>query len=530
MLAVRLVREGVTGAFGAQLRSMLAAAGKRRLVAFAGGLGVTVALQSSTATALIAASLAGRGLMATATGLAIMLGADVGTTLVPQLLSFGHGWIGPLLLAAGVSIRYGARVGRWRELGTAVIGVGLLLLALRLIVAATAPLEHSRLLADIVEPMADEPLIALVLGAGLAWLMHSSLAVVLLVMSLAATAAVPVPLAFALVLGANIGAGVPPVAMTAKHGAAARRITLGNLSLRIMGGAAALAALEPMGALVQAIEPGAARQVADFHTAFNLALAVIFLPLAGPIGRLAGRLIPDDQPGEAADRPRYLDRGILAMPSEALAAAARETMRMGDLVEIMLRRSIDVLRNDDAVLLQDITRMDDAVDRLHEAIKLYLAEVSRAPMSETESRRYVEILTFTINLEHIGDIIDKSLMELAAKKIRERVSFSAEGLREIGDIHAKVLQNMQLALNVFMTFDLGLARRLLGEKTMLREAELAAMDHHFARLRAGRRETIDTTSLHLDVIRDLRRINSHLTSAAYPILEEAGALQPSRLR
>ena len=208
----------------------------------------------------------------------------------------------------------------------------------------------------------------------------------------------------------------------------------------------------------------------------------------------------------------------------------RETLHMGDLVADMMRQALVVIEKSDIKLVRDVEKADDAVDQLHEAIKLYLIKVSKAEMSDEESQRYIEILTFTTNLEHVGDIIDKNLMELAAKKIKNRYAFSPEGLDEIRRFHARVMDNLRLSFNVFATRDVALARRLLAEKSAMRAAELAAADSHFARLREGRPESIETSSIHLDVMRDLKRINGHLTSVAYPILEIAGELRDSRLR
>jgi phosphate:Na+ symporter len=235
---------------------------------------------------------------------------------------------------------------------------------------------------------------------------------------------------------------------------------------------------------------------------------------------------------ESADpgQPRHLDPNVLDTPSEALACAMRETLYMGDRVADMLRQALVVFEKSDPKLMKEVEKSDNAVDGLHEAIKLYLVNASMAEMSEEESRRYIEILTFTTNLEHVGDIVDKNLMELAGKQIKKQYAFSAEGLEDICRIHARVMDNVRLAFNVFATRNVTLARRLLAEKAAMRNAEQEAADAHFARLRQGRPESIETSSIHLDVIRDLKRINGHLTSVAYPILEVAGELRDSRLR
>jgi len=258
--------------------------------------------------------------------------------------------------------------------------------------------------------------------------------------------------------------------------------------------------------------------------------ALVFMPFIKPVADLCRRQFPEENTNWYPGQPRYLDPSVIDSATEALAAATRETHALGDLVADMLDRSLTVIEKDDARGIKQIEKADNAVDKLHEAIKLYLIKVSRGGMSDEDSRRFVEILTFTTNLEHIGDIIDKNLMELATKKIRHKLAFSREGLQELRQIHSQVRDNLQLAFNVFTLRDVRLARKLLNGKPLLREAEVQSTNSHFARLRAGRAESLETSSIHLDIIRDLKRINSHVTSVAYPILEAAGELLESRLR
>ena len=526
---VRMVRTAVTRAFGADLRRFLGYGLANRFSAFLAGIGVTLAVQSSTATALIVASFAGQGLVGPVPALAVMLGADVGTSLVAQVLTLRLAWLSPVLIAAGVGLFLASEGGRMRHIGRALIGPGLMLLALSQIVSASGTLREATGLVTLATAIGHEPVLALLLGAALAWLSHSSLAIVLLVGSFAHNRIVAVDLAAALVLGAAIGSGIAAVTATLALGGAARRPAVGNLLIRAVGAFAALfllpVALPPLAAL--AADP--AQQLILFYVLFNTVLAFLALPCIGPIAGLMRRLLPDPVVEDDPGAPRYLDRGALDTPTEALACAARETLRMGDEVERMLRRTIDVLRRDDDKLARQIEEADNRVDRLHEAIKLYLTAVPRSELDEQESRRYIEILTFATNLEHIGDIIDKNLMELAQKKIKSKVKFSEAGFRDISAFHAMVLDNLRLSFNVFMSRDVGLARQLLSLKAEVRDAELRSQDQHHTRLSEGRLDTIRTTSLHADVIRDLKRINSHLTSVAYPILEAAGELAASRL-
>lgn len=517
-------------AYGPSLRNAISVCTGNRIKAYGAGLGVTSLVQSSTATALIVSNFAGRGMVATAAALALMLGADLGSTLLAQVLSLGVGWLSPILIALGVIVFLSVEAGRPRHLARTVIGLGLMLLALNLIGTASAPLRDSQGLVSVFALLSNERLIAMLLAALLTWLAHSSLAIVLLIMSFAASGIVPVPLALTLVIGANIGGALAPVIMTMGGSAQARRVPLGNLMMRALGGVVALATLDLILPYVSLIEADAARQVVNFHTGFNLALGLVFLPLVSSVARLCERLLPDSPNGSDEMEPRNLDPHAIGSPNVALACASREALRMGDTVYDMLDRSMQALLGHNTALVREVESCDDQVDSLHEAIKLFIVETSKSEMDAEESRRAVEILSFTANLEHIGDIIDKNLMELASKKIRNRLNFSPEGRCELEQFHGTVLENCQLALNVFVSRDLEMAQSLLEKKQALRDDELAAASSHYSRVGAGRAESIETSSIHLDIIRDLKRINSHLAAVAYPILEEAGVLRSSRLK
>jgi len=531
MWGLHMVQTGIMRAYGSELRSFLSTALRNRFRAFAFGVGVTAMLQSSTATALMAASFTAGGSLALTSALAIMLGANVGTTLVVQVLSFDVSVAAPALLLGGILVfRHGERT-RWRDLGRVAIGLGLMLLSLHILLGTLAPAEDAPGMRALLAAITAEPILNLLLGALLAWAAHSSVAVIVLVMSLANTTFVSPVASLALVLGANLGSAINPLFEIAAAGnPAARRLPVGNLLNRLVGCALVFPFLQSIAGILPAIDYNPARQVADFHTAFNLALALLWIFPLNQIAALLVRLLPERKKAADASTPLYLDSSVLATPSVALTCAAREVLHMGDIVETMLRQTMTAFATDDRKLVGEIEKMDNAVDDLHEAIKLYVTDVTRESLDDQDGMRAMEIISFSINLEHIGDIIDKNLMELASKKIKNRFKFSAEGAADLEDLHRRVLGNLRLALGVFLSGDVAVARQLLREKVTIREAERAAAESHFARLREGRPESIETSSLHLDILRDLKRIHSHICSVAYPVLERAGELQPSRLK
>ncbi len=526
-----IVRTGVMRVFGADLRRLLGGSVSNRFKAFAAGLGVTAVVQSSTATAMLTSSFVGQGLIATAPALAVMLGADVGTALVAQFFSLDLGWLSPLLILVGVILFLSQQNRTAGRLGRVAIGLGLIMLALRLITETAAPLTEAAEVRVLFATLTGDHALDMLLGALLTLAAYSSLAVVLLVSTFAASNLIAPEVAVGLVLGANLGGGLLAVLASLRAGVEARRVALGNLGFKVFGCVVALLALDPVLALLAAIDGDASRMALNFHLGFNLLLAALFIAWIGPIGRLLERLLPAAAvTANDASAPRYLDPVALETPALAIACAAREALRLGDLVESMLKSLLLALRDNDAQAVQSLRRADDDVDRLYTSIKLFLTQISREGLQEKEARRWTEIMSLTINLEHVGDIVDKNLLEMAEKKIRKRLSFSEAGMLEICTLHARVVANLQLGLNVFINGDLASARRLLAEKEQIRELERAYADTHLQRLADNTLQSIETSALHLDIIRDLKRINSHITSIAYPILEQAGALAPSRLR
>jgi phosphate:Na+ symporter len=527
---LHMVRSGIMRAFGSELRRVLGAALRNRFLALLAGIGVTALLQSSTATGLLMTSFAARGLVELVPGLAVMLGANIGSTLIVQALSFDVSALAPVLFLAGLlAFNFGGRT-ITRDLGRVAIGLGLMLLSLHILIDTLAPAENAPSVRVVLAAITSEPVLCVLFAAVLTWAAHSSAAVVLLVMSLAYSHFVSPVAALALVLGANLGSAINPLLEGSRANLASRRLPVGNMLNRLAGVALVLPFVAFIADIFARFDPNPARMAADFHTVFNLVLAVAFVFVLDGVAKLLEWLLAESPQQPDAAVPLYLDETAIRTPSVALACAARETLHMGDVIEAMLKQAMTALLSNDRKLAAEVSRMDNIVDRLDEATKLYITKLTRESLDEREGARAMEIVAFVINLEHIGDIIDKNLMELAAKKIKHKYEFSKEGAAELEAFHKRTLENLKLAFSVFINQDVPTARRLIEEKTQLRTAELGSADSHLARLRDGRPESIETSSLHLDVLRDLKRIHSHICSVAYPVLEAAGELQPNRLK
>jgi phosphate:Na+ symporter len=491
---LHMVHSGILRAFGPELRRALSRALGNRFAAFAAGLGLTALLQSSTATALMTASFVTEGMVGLVPALAIMLGANVGTTLIVQLLSFNIAAVAPVLFVIGlVAFRGGGRT-RIKDMGRVAIGLGLTLLALHILVDTLAPAEQAPVVRTLLGAITGDPLMCVVIAAALTWAAHSSVATVLLIMSLAYSNFITPAAALALVLGANLGSAINPLFEGVRRDdPRSYRLPAGNLINRIVGVVLVLPFLQPIAERFVAVQPDVSKMTASFHVAFNVVLAVVFLALLDPLAKLLEKAFPARASVADTNAPRYLDPAALDTPSLALTDAARETLHMGDIVEVMLRKVMTALMTNDRALVVEVSKMDNAVDRLDEAIKLYVARLTGSSLDEREAKRAMEIVSFSINLEHVGDIIDKNLSELADKKAKRKLQFSAEGAAELEAFHRRILESLRAAFGVFMSGNVDDARKLIREKAELRTAEVAAAERHFDRLREARTETMETT-------------------------------------
>jgi phosphate:Na+ symporter len=524
-----LVRTGILRVFGANLRQVLARSISNRYTAAIAGVGVTAVLQSSTATALIVASFVGQGLITLPLALAVMLGADVGTSLVTVVFSFDLSWLSPLLIFSGVVLfisRQSTNVGRF---GRVLIGLGLMLLALRLISESTGIMVQSPVVKALLASISSDILLEITVGALLAVLSYSSLAIVLLVATLAGSGIIPLEMALGLVLGANLGSGILGVMTTARSVVEVRHVPMGNLVFKAVG---VLVALPLIGLWFRWLRPylgSDASAVVLFHLSFNIVLGVLFIAFVHPTARLVTLWLPKPE-RPANGRPHHLDPSALATPSLAISCAAREALHQADIVETMLLGILTVVKNNDLRLAEELRKLDDTVDELYSAIKYYLTKISREALGEEESRRWTDIISFTINMEQIGDTVERILIDIEDKKIRKGRNFSDAGMAEIAELHARLIDNLRLGMSVFLNGSVRDAQKLLEEKARFRDLEHAYAATHLERLSDNTVQSIETSSLHIDLISDLKRINSHICSIAYPILESAGALAPSRLK
>jgi phosphate:Na+ symporter len=524
-----IVRTGVLRLLGANLRQVLRGSSDRRFMAFLAGISVTGLLQSSTATALLVSSFVAQGVIATSAALAVMLGADVGTALMVQLFSLNLSWLAPIAIIAGVIVYLSRKNERAGQVGKVVLGLGVMILALQLIVQSTAPLTHAAGVKVLFAQLTGDILMDVLVGALFAIAFYSSLAVVLLTATLTASHVLSLPVALAIVLGANLGGGVLALLTTLRADPTARRVPLGNLAFKLVGCAIALPLLSYGLIWLTKLDADPKSIVVNFHLAFNVTLALLFIQFVGRSAQLVERLLPALRAADVPGTPKHLDPIALSTPSLAIGNAAREAIRLADVVQDMLDGLLKVLKTNDFRMAERLRARDDEIDRLYTAIKLYMTQVSREALEASESKRWADIIQFTINMEHAGDIIERVLIDVAEKKIAHGLSFSDAGMLEIEDLHTRLMGNLQLAVAVFLHGDLKTAQQLIAEKVNFRELEMRYADTHLQRLSGNTPQSIETSSLHLDLLSDFKRINSLFCGMAYPILEQAGVLSKTRV-
>jgi len=506
--------------FGTQLRNWLGKNLGNRWMALLCGIGITGILQSSTAVSLMATSFTAAGAISLAPALAVMLGANIGSTLVVQLLSVDTSIATPIILFIGFAVFRLRDDSRYESVGCALIGLGLMLLALSLLSSTLQHIEGTSVFRVILQSLEGDLIIAVVAGMLVTWLCHSSVAVVLLISSLAGATMMSPVTAIALMLGANIGGALPSVLSAGSR--VARRLPLGNLLVRLSG---VLVVLPFLPRLVQATDAfgiGPAPLVVYLHTAFSLALAIVFIGLTQVLAALLTRILAQQEKPADPGMPQYLDEAGLEVANIGLSNAVREALRIADMFSAMLSRVLALFENSTQTCAEDIRRLDHSLDLLSAAIRAYLADIGQDGLSDADADRSQEILMFVINLEHAGDILASNLAQLAWRKRSRGERFSAFELRHIHSLHAELMASLSLAITVFLREDVGAAHQLIGHKETVRKLEAGASQEHFRKLRDDKSAWAESGDIFQRVLRDYRRVHHHIAALAYPLLERSG--------
>jgi phosphate:Na+ symporter len=531
LFAVRMVQTGIERAFGASFQRVITK-NDNPFSSAAMGTVLAMVLQSSAAVALLTAGFASVGTLSFPAGLAVVLGADFGSAIVVQLLSFRLDWLVPVLLAIGgwLFVKTDKRI--LKQAGRILLGIAFILLSLRFLRETMDPIRDSAFLPAIAAYLESDFLTAFLIGSAVAVLMHSSVAVVLMCVTLVAIEAIPLAAGISLVLGANLGSAVIPVWLSRDMNAAARRIPIANLVLRGVLAVIVLFAVNTFG-LVQYITGTHAQQtVVSAHLAFN-ALLLIFLPFTHLLKTPFEQLVPTEvTPVETEENVMMisaLDEAALTSPRLSFACLRREVLRMSQLVEHMMRPVMERYEDGDLDRIKATRLEDKYVNQALDDIRHYVASMPSSDMSKVETRKVRELAEYAINLETAGDIVAKRLMQLAASKASQGISFSDAGWEEIRNMHEKIVSNMTLAFDVLISEDVEAARLLMEEKNDLAKRERKSRKKHLKRIRHNEEVSLESSDLHLETLRALKDLNSQIASIAYPILYRHGQLLETRL-
>ena len=529
-----MVSSGVQRGFGQTLRRFLGRNLGARLRAFLTGFGITVLMQSSTATGLLATSFTASGLIGLAPALAVMLGANVGTAVLCELFALNTAYIGPPLVLLGVLFFRWSSDGRTKNSGRIAIGLGLMLMALGGLVHTLSGIESAPLLKPALHALSSDPVLAVLVAALITWACHSSIAIVLLVASFAASGVIELPGALALVLGANLGGALPPLVNASTP--AARRLPVGNLLVRASGVVLAIGFVAPLSSLIEHYDSNPGRRVVDFHVIFNVSLALAFLLFAEHFAKLLTKALPDLPQSANPATPLYLDQAGLSSGTVALANASRETLRMADMVAQMLQRLPEVLVNESRDAAAAIVDNGRSVDLLADSIRLYLADIGDEldVGNSREGARGQDILAAVINLEHIADIVYNGMMDYSIRSLKAGQRLAAEEQELVSAMHRELMESMTLAVSTFLQGEPVCARRLVESKGAFRLYEVRATALSVKRLRGvveasrggggeSAERVAEESGLLLRVVRDLRRIHSHLAQFAYAVLQRTDA-------
>lgn len=521
--SVKLVQAGIEKAYGSRIRRALQQADSRRFQAAIFGSMLAILLQSSTAVAVLAASFASTGLIAPSVGIAAVLGADLGSALVLQILSFNLSWLIPICLIAGGIGFFKGKTPGIKQTGRVLVGIALILISLSMLAEATRPLQYNTFIPLAVDYLKEDPIAAFLIGGIFTWLIHSSIAALLLIIAFVAQGIIPFVVAVALVLGANVGGAFIAVSLTRRADKAARLVPMGNLILRGFIAILLLIAVEIWPISEKFLEEANVQYLVGFHVGLNFALVVLGLPLVGRVEIILDKLISSDDYGSngvVSNRQSILEDKKTHIPTHALTSTTRELLYLSELVQKMFEPVMELFEKWDKPLINELKALELEVNSVHQCVKDYVTEVIRHNLTEEELRRSHELVMYADNMEAAGDVIVKNLFKLAATQNKKALIFSDKGREELTTLHDQILVNMQLAMNVLLSSDLESARQLVQEKGVVGTMVLESHRNHLDRLRDGDPASLRSSNIHIETLRALRQVNSAFSSIAYSLIAE----------
>ncbi len=521
LFGVELVGDELQGFASGKFRHFLSTFTSNPLKGALAGMGVTALVQSSTVTSVILVTFVNAGVMTLRQSIGVILGADIGGTFTVQLIAFRVFDYALLLVAIGLICKFTSRGQSVQFIGNFILGIGFIFFSIQLMSQSFKPLGQNELFQQVLSALSKAPLYGIILAAAFTALVHSSAVTIGIAIALSMNQIITLPEAMPIILGANVGTCATAMITAMGTSPDAKRIATVNVIVKTAG---VLLIYPFMAKYAELIRWGTggdiARQIANAHTLYNVLIATLFLPFTGVLARLTRSMIHDQDTGDGIFKAKYLDENLLSNPTLALGESVRESLRMMDISEKMLGNTIHAFEKSDELLIRDISKEDDKLDYLEHSIKIYITDMMPIRhLTPEQSRRQIMVLSVVMNLENIGDIIDKNLMDLAMKRLRLGVHFSEAGWREIQQLHKQVLDNFEMVVTAYATQDSDLARKVIEHKQEISQLERSLRQAHIERLQKGLKESIETSEIHLDILTHLKRVNSHVTSIAYTVAE-----------
>ncbi|EET48319.1 Na/Pi co-transporter family protein [Thalassobium sp. R2A62] len=530
LFAVRMVRTGIERAFGAGFQRQVTAR-KHPIGLAIVGVFLAILLQSSAAVTLLVSGFAGSGALAFTQSMAVVLGGDLGSAFLIQILSLKLSWLAPALLTVGGILFLKTEQKRLKQAGRIILGIALILISLGFLRDAIEPIRESALLPAISGYLERDFLTAFIVGAGLAFIMHSSVATILMVVAIVSVGALPFSVGVSILLGANMGSALIPVWLSRGMDPLAQRVPLANLIVRGLAGVMALMVINLTSLTVIPTGWNDGQSLILLHIGFNCML-LLFLPFLSTLERPVSVMLPipkDISISVPTQNQTVLNDVGETNPTLALASLRHEVLRMAGLLRDMLTPVMGLYKSFDGALLSHIQSQDLVVNEALDMVRKYASNMPHDDMSKDQLKEMRELMDYAIALEAAGDIIVKRLLPLAREKSHKGIKLSKVGFAELLAINDQVEVNLKTATNVLISSDVMAARLLLEEKAEMARMERSSRKKHLRRLSDGDADSASSSDIHLETAYTLKEFNSWIISVAHPILVREGQLLTTRL-
>lgn len=520
VLGAKNVQKGVLRAFGESLRRLLSKTVSKKHKAFIGGALTTCLTQSSNATTMMANSFAAQGLLKMEGAMAIALGADAGSALMTKILTMDLSWVGPGMLITGVWLINKKSKGRGADIGLALTGLGLMLLALKMIIQTAEPIFEASLARELLQAMTADTGLNILMGAGLAMVSYSSLAATLLTATLASTGAIPLNSALEIAIGGTIGSGVLGMVNGNSAGGASKQSAIGGFLFKLSGGLLVLPFVGVIGKEFMKLGMKPLEIVVNFHLAWNLVRTIIQLYFVPIMAKLMNKMVPLPEKEEDPAQPKYLNNSGVDTPSLALTNAARETVRMSDYVNDMVK-GMPVLFSDNGnyIHAENLRTIDHIVDKLYSHIYKHL--LSLTGLESKDTFRWTQVMQWAMSLEQIGDILSVIIKKIKTEKLDRKVNFSNEGKKELNTIWYEIENSLNIATALFVEPNSKTISSLIKQKEIVRDLEEKYSNAHLMRVQRRTAPSIETSSLHMDLLNEFKRLHSLICSIAFQYDKES---------